>query len=1086
MNDIKRRMDAGECGLLLVVPEQYSHDAERQLSAVCGDRLSLHGETLSFTSLCDRVFLDAGIALPRLLDDGGRMLAMYRALESVAPRLNVFGKKGMRADLLVRLLDTIRELKILNVSPMSLEKMAKTATKPLAEKLQDLALIFGAYDGFLHMHGADASDRLALLASMIGESSIGDTCRIYFDGFNDFTVQELHVITGLLRKNADLTVCLTYDPHNDGDDDWETFKIPRETAEKLKRITNEYNIESKIVKIAAKQPPGDKAAELVFLERRLFGDENVKYPGQCGAIKIYSAPSRYTECEYAAHKVWELVRSGYRWRDIGVMARDWESYGSICENVFEKYGVPYFAGGREDIMGKPPAALIDAALEIASAGWEYKPVFRYLKTGLADIRTDECSELENYVLRWNIRGSMWARDWVLPPSNHRGESDEAALMRINGMRKHISEPLFRLRDGIIGVTKTSAKLRALYAFMENIKLPESISEKAFVLEKRGEARLANEYVQLWDVIVNAMEQCFEIMGDTLVNAHEFRKLFILTLSRYDVGVIPVSLDRTSLGGMAMNRRRYLKCLVVLGATENNMPMLAGNGSALSDNERLELKKLGADMSAGLEERLCREMNMLYSTLTLPSKLLIISYLSGEGERPSSIVKRIKAMFNIEDTTLLEEEYMTAAKTPCFELAALSGYTNTSMLAAAAREHFAHAQGDAYRTLKLADDALRCGRGRLSRTAAQSIYGHELSLSATSVDRYYSCPFAHFLKNGLRLAPRVYARFDAPEAGLFLHYVLENVSREIKAAHGFKNTDNELCRELTVRYIGKYAREELYDFEGRNTRFIYLFRRLEEDVQNVVLDMLNEMRCSDFEPLDFELDLSKLAETAGDLEWINLKGMIDRVDGWTSGGKSYLRVIDYKTGKKSFDLSDILCGRGMQMLIYLFALLKYGGSLFGSEMAPAGVLYVPARDVILKAPRNTAEHELDKMRERELRRGGLVLNDPDVIEAMENGESKKYLPIKYTKDGVAAGDSLVSATQVALLSEHVANMLRGASLEILDGSIDCSPYYKNDADNACMYCEYHPVCGFDESLGDKRKFVRKLKTDEVWSAMAARE
>jgi len=331
MNDIRMRMDAGQTGLLLIVPEQYSHDAERQLCAVCGDKLSLNGETLSFTRLCGHVFSEAGGAPERILDAGGQILAMHRALESVASRLNVFGAKWLRAELLEKLLDAVKEFKSRNISPDALGQIAEQASNPLRDKLRDLSLIFHAYEALLSARGGDVSDKLALLAGMIGESAVGDAGHIYFDGFNDFTALELRVIEELLKKNAEMTICLTCDPNDDG----EVFEITSETARRLQRLAGEYNAGVKIVlkhgdgssvslaklENSTRAAPS-KAAELVFLEQHLFGYAAVTFPGQCRAITVCSAPSRYAECESAASKVLELVRAGYRWRDISVMARD--------------------------------------------------------------------------------------------------------------------------------------------------------------------------------------------------------------------------------------------------------------------------------------------------------------------------------------------------------------------------------------------------------------------------------------------------------------------------------------------------------------------------------------------------------------------------------------------------------------------------------------------------------------------------------------------------------------------------------------------------------------------------------------------
>ena len=1154
LNEIRRRMEAGESELLLIVPEQYSHDAEKQLCAVCGDSLSMHGETLSFTRLCGHVFSETGGAPTYVLDAGGQILIMYRAIESVAQHLRVFGAKGLRPQLLEKMLDAVKEFKSLRLTTETLESIAERTSNPLRDKLRDLSLIYSAYEALLRKHGSDAADRMALLADLICESKIGTSGHIYFDGFNDFTAQELRVIEELLRKNAGLTFCLTCDLS----DDSEVFELPRKTAGQLKRLAKECGVEvitrdveviTRDVGNSTQTQPDGRPAELGFLEKQLFTHKTAKYTGPSDAIQVYAAPTRYTECEYAARKVWELARAGHRWRDIGVMARNWEDYGPICENVFDKYGIPYFSGGRADILEKPPAALIDAALELAVSGWEYRPMFRYLKTGLTDITAEDCAELENYVLKWNIRGSTWNRDWMLPTSGYGGDSDAETLARLNYLRRHISEPLARLREGVKGVTGADAKLRALYAFMEDISLPERLRDKACILEERGEQRLANEYVQVWDMIVNAMEQMFEYLGETPLSAGEFRKLLTLTLSRYDVGVIPVSLDRTVLGGMAMSRRRDLKCLIILGATDENMPKLTRGGGALSDNERVEINKLGADMPAGLEERLCREMNMLYSTLTLPSQELIVVYPEGSGEHPSFIIKRIKAMFGVSEITLKEEDYMSEAVTPCFELAALSGKTNESPMAAAAKEYFietivaapaVHRLGGVRgrsltygsrvaptaRTQFPDSPAQSWGQGEikeggwlygnylmpygmrrsLSARVAESLYGRKVSLSSSRVDKYYACPYQHFLQSGLRLRPRTPAEFDAPAVGIFMHYVLEGVARGIRETVGFKNAEISHYRELTVGLVERFVHEVLLDFEGKNARFIYLFRRLEEDALRIVTDMHEELRRSDFEPLDFELDFSELrkgearqgsgpAAQGESLEStpplaadspLNLRGVVDRVDGWENGGKLYLRVIDYKTGKKTLNLTDVLFGRDMQMLIYLFALQKYGGERYNNEIAPAGALYIPARDVIVKAPRSVSEEEIQKLRDKELKRGGLILNDPDVLEAMENGDEKKYLPVKSTKDGAITGDSLVTPGQIGLLSNHVDHMLSGAAGEILDGSIECRPYYKNANDNACLYCEFSTVCAFDENAGDRRRFVPKMKTAEVWEALRSRE
>jgi len=1062
MHEIKERMSNGEDEILLIVPEQYSHYAERQLCEVCGDTLSLHAEVLSFTRLCNHVLAETGGAADQILDSTGQILAMYKALESVAQNLKVFNQKKMHTEVLEKLLEAVKEFKSLNIMPQTLQRAAQQIPNPLSDKLKDLSLIFDAYDAILHTHGGDAADRLTLLADKIGESSVGKRGHIYFDGFNDFTIQEICVIEELLLVGANITVSLTCDMKDTG----EIFKLPSNTVSQLKDLAEEYGVELKQEVI--KSDPSNKHPKsqeiLTFLERHLFDDALQVYPGEGDNIRIYNAPNRYVECEYAAYEVWKLVKNGYRWRDIGVMARNWDEYDSICENVFDKYDIPYFSSGKSDIMSKPPLALIDAALEIAVSGWEYKHVFRYIKSGLAGISTDECAIMENYVLKWQIRGSMWTREWSLPPRGYgrQRDDDNEQLHILNKLRNKVVEPIMNLREGIKGESTIEGKLRAVYAYLEEVELQKRLITRAEELNKRGELRLADEYVQLLDIIIGAMDQMYVILGKDMIDALKFRKLFTMAISQNDVGTIPVSLDRTMLGGMAMSRRRDLKAVIILGATDDNLPTLSKATGALSDNERIVLNKIVAEIPAGLEERLCREMNMIYSTLTLPANELIIMHSTGDGQRPSFIVKRLCDMFSIGITGLDKEEYMTAAVTPYIELMWSNGSYDDKNPAIF----------DSLRHVLRSNEEKR----QLSNQTASLLYGKEFSLSATGVDRYYSCQYKYFMENGLRLEPRAYAEFDALTAGNFMHYVLDGVFSEIKQSHNFDEIDEQGYLQLTRKYMNEYESNILLDFEGKNERFRHLFRRHRADVEHVVSDMVKEISNSSFVPLDFELNLSKLSTKE--------RGLVDRVDGYEDDDKLYLRVVDYKTRKSAytFEMNNILHGRDMQMLIYLFALAKYGKKFYGKEIEPAGVLYVPARDVILETTRDPSDDEIDKKRIDKMRRSGIILNDQDIVDAMEGGEVKKFLPVKTVKDGSIAGDSLVSKNQFTLLSQHVKSMMDNAKNNIVSGHNECNPYYANENNNACSYCEFHSVCGFDSSVEDKYRFVGKQSSEEVWTEL----
>jgi ATP-dependent helicase/nuclease subunit B len=1089
MSDFKDRMNRNSRNLFYIVPEQYSHDAERQLLKICGDSLSLHGEVLSFSRLCSRVFAETGSLSAKQLDDGGRLLIMSRAVDAAATALRIYNKPEQKADFLEKLTAIVKEFKSACITPDALESAAAAAASPLKEKLRDLSLITGAYDGFFDRETENPDDRLNRLVGVLRGCSIFESGHIYLDGFSDFTAQEMRVIDELIAMHVDMTVCLTCDGLEGRE---EIFEAARKTALYIQRAADGSGEATELIEKNACE--NGKAPELRYLEENLFLFSDNHFGGACRAIEIHTASTPGTECEYAAAKVLALVRSGFRWRDIAVALCDAEAYGSLAENIFEKYDIPVYINKKSDINQKPPIALIDNVFDIITNGWDHASVFRYLKTGMTGIALSDCDELENYVLQWNLRGSIWTReeDWFLPPSGYERDfngDDAVRLQSINALRRAIIKPITALQKALRKSDTFGKKLRALYEFMEAIGLPKRIEDKADIFLNNGDIQRSDEYKQLWDILIRALDQFNDILGETYGSNAEFVRLWKLLISQYSISSIPVSLDRVGLGDLSRQRRKDLKCLIVIGAADDALPKTGDTGGLLSAGERSEMIRLGVTVSGTAEERLYREMNAIYSSLTLPADKLIISYaqsgtgVNSGGKRPSFIIKRLKTMFSLPEDTDADFDFRQSALHPCFELAASFLSRPSSLAAAAAFEYFNERGGTASR-LESITGASDLSRGQLSQEAAKKLYGRELVMSASRVDKFYACRFLYFLQYGLNAKPRKPAGFDAPTAGTFMHYILENVTRDIKNSGGFADVSEEQCRTLTNQYVGLYVKEILHDFKDKSSRFMYLFNRLVNDASFVVQDMVGELQNSDFTPIDFELEFSDTGDIpphsiTDENAQLKVKGFVDRVDAWDHDGKLYLRVVDYKTGKKTFHLSDVCYGMNMQMLIYLFALYKNGMARYAKEIVPAAVLYAPAREEIVSASRNTEEAEINALRLKKLKRSGLVLNDSGVVEAMEHGGSKKYLPVKLSKEGCLTGDSLAELEQLGKLSSHIDKMLLEIAGGVGKGSIAAEPYYKNQSDNACLFCDYRAVCRFSEKDGDKRRYLKKLTIDEAW-------
>ena len=484
-----------------------------------------------------------------------------------------------------------------------------------------------------------------------------------------------------------------------------------------------------------------------------------------------------------------------------------------------------------------------------------------------------------------------------------------------------------------------------------------------------------------------------------------------------------------------------------------------------------------------------ELQNLYAALAQPTEGLTVSWpvadVSGAELRPAFVVDRLLALF---PALRVEREpaakpYRLAAPLPALECAVPGGALWRRL-----------EEEPAFRPrLDAMARAAAQTRGSLSPQAVRALYGDSVRVTASRVERIRTCHFAHFLEYGLKARPRTPAAFDAPQIGTFLHFLLERVTRDVQSLGGFAQVSGETLHALTRKHIDEYVRQELRNFQNRNARFRYLFARLRKTAYAVVDQAAEELRSSDFVPLAFELsfgdgkDLPAVVISEPDGE-LRVGGKVDRVDGWLKDGKLYLRVVDYKSGRKSFDLSAVRMGLDIQMLLYLFTLQKTGAARFGGEIEPAGVLYLPARDDILSAQRNISPEKLQAEREKQLRRSGLLLAEPQVLQAMEHEAltEPRYLPLRVGRDGSLSG-SLASAAQLGKLGQYVDGLLRDIAGEVRRGNIDADPCCHTEEDSPCRYCDWAPACHFQDGRDrDRLNYILPVKPEEFWREIEGKE
>lgn len=1036
-------------GQILLVPEQFSHMAERNLCRRGGDQITLYAEVLSFSRLASRVFSCEGGSAETETDTVGKLLIMSLAVEQVRSRLKIYGKSAGKPAFLMKLLDTLEELRSYCATADSLREASGRAEGALAVKLEEFALLMESYDSVCSQMGQNPETRLTRLLHALDGSDYPEDKHFYIDGFTDFNGVELEIISALLNGGAEVNVALQCDGLHGGA---QQFEAARGVAGQLLRKAASTGTETRVLQL---KPKGQSV--LTELRTKMFGGALTPYEEKTDRICFLEGQSIQEECRMAAGEILKLTAEGARFRDITVACADEAEYAPVLETVFRRAEIPaYFAGDR-DILHQGVIHMLLSVLEAVTEGMETESVLSYIKSGYLPVERERCDRLENYILMWNIRGSLWEKEWTMNPYGFQKKLDEKGkklLQELNEDRELLIVPLIRLRNSLRSAQNTAQMVLAFYDFTEKISLREQLNEIAKDQYREGNLRQAQEYAQIFSVFSTVLEQMYGVLGTSVRGPEDFYHILEAALSQASIGTIPASLDCVSVGSLMAQRRCDTDYLFLLGVNEGFLPAAQTNETLLTDLERESLVDLGVGVSPAGAGRLDRELAAIAAILDGPEKCL---YLGATAEKEAYYCRRARTLFP-KARMILDDR----------ELIVRSGRDYLSFLISnqSGIEEANPVKKEADRILSARSYSV----GSLSRGAVENLYGKTLRLSSSKIDKLAGCRFAYFLQYGLRAKERETAQMDSSLYGTFVHDVLEHTGKRTMEEGGFHKVPQERVLEIAEEEMERYTRENLADL-WESTRAEYLFRRTFDEVRTVIRRLWEELSASEFEPGWFELefrDRGKLPgirivgkEMTGELE-----GIVDRGDLWRQDGKIYVRIIDYKTGKKKFDFNKILNGLGLQMLLYLFALCRETNLLPGEKLSPAGVLYFPARVEPIHLQERPDE-QAEKKRLETQRRSGLLLNEDKVLQAMEPGEKPVLLPGK---------NSLASEHQLKALENFVFQTVAALIDQVSQGDVSPNPYFADARDNACAYCPYTAIC----RDRPQKRWLKKVKdVNEFW-------
>ena len=1059
LNTVKKLAESGK-NTVLIVPEQFSFESERAVLKTLGDKAALNVSVMSFSRLCDEVGREVGGIAGVTITEADKIIFMNRALLSAADGLKIWRRYCHSVFFAKTMLDTIGEFKINTVTAEDLKKAAKeTKSHSLALKLHDIAVIYETYDALTGEQFIDPADSLTKLYRQLENCRFFRNKTVILDSFKGFTGQQFKIIDRILAQADDVIVSLTNDPELSGD--YNVFMNIRAAAERIRKSAARFSVAEDKPLVLEKSYYNSK--DMAALERLLAGGDFEKTQ-QCGDITLCAAASVSDEAEFAARTIRRLVRQkGYRYRDFVIIARDAEKYEESVYSACKLYGVPLFGDRREPLSAFPAAAAVNAALEFCLNPTS-ESILRFHKTGLGTLSGEEISALENYVYLWNIDSSLWQTDWTMDPRGFVSEDEnkkdnKAELEKINSLRQKAVAPLYTFKEKFRGTAADMAK--AVVELLEECNAAEKLSVLSESFKSEGAEFRSDVLKQSYDRYMKLLDSMAVCFGNREIKRQEFFEALSLSVSLDSVGVIPRMLDEVTFGAADRIRPSRPKVAIVLGANQGVFPKGLSSSGILGVTERKSLIELGIEIPDNQISSVIDENYLVYCNLCCPSDRLYISYanhsFSGEEMEPSAFLAEIAENLGAE-TVLEPQENLNGENLPETYESAYSQYCRRRLTADSETLKDALKGSREEEKIEYLSKMLSGAPQKISEETAEKLFGKNITMSASRFDTFRKCRFSYFCKYGLsakRLKP---AEFDVLQRGTIVHFVLEKIVGAYKK--GVADLSEGEINSLVDKYINEYL-DGISGYRAIETeRSKFLVSRISRALKAVVLQLSREFAQSGFEPAYCELKIGnggeipelKIPFDKGD---INIVGSIDRVDEYNG----YIRVIDYKTGTKSFKLPDILFGLNLQMLIYLYAVVRAGGK---DDEKAAGILYMPSKR---------------DLNDSGMAMNGLLRSEKDIVAAMDRDMQGEFVP-KYSITNSGALDkrctSFVSKEDFSDIFDYIEVLMKRTGDGILSGDIAVSPLDGRETP-ACKYCDYGAVCGWESAPCDK---VPSLKNDEV--------
>ena len=1104
---------------LIIVPDQFTMQTQKDLVMRSDRGGILNIDVLSFGRLSHRILEEVGTKEMPVLDDTGKSLVLQKIAADLKEQLPAMGSLLHKQGYIHEVKSAISEFMQYGISTQDMDKLIASAEKrgALAMKLRDLKTLYRGFQDYIRDHFITTEETLDVLRRSLVKSKILPDSVVIFDGFTGFTPIQNRLIQELMRVCEETIVTVTIGEEEDPyqmDGEQKLFHLSKKTVADLVKLAAEAEV-TRGEDVFVKGGPNrfTEAPALCYLEQNLFRYQYEPYTEKQCEIRMFEALSPREEVHQTALYIRKLIREeGLTYRDIAVVIGDLEGYASYVETEFGQLEIPCFLDRTRGIVLNPMIEYIKSALQLYIRDFSYDTVFHFLRSGMADISREEIDELENYVIRTGARGyRTYSRLFTRRTEEMQqgsGQEDteraEETLERLNRIRQQFADTVEILH--MAPRAKAGEYVDHLYDFLEQNQVQQKLLNYQQRFEQEGDLAKAREYAQIYRLVMDLLDQIYELLGEEEISLQEFADILEAGFGEITVGTIPQNVDRIVVGDMERTRLKQVKVLFFLGVNDGNIPKNVSKGGIISDMDREFLIESGTEMAPSPRQQMYIQRLYLYLNMTKPSERLYLSYAKvnsdGKGIRPSYLIDTVRKLFPQlaveypQNRSRLEqiEGRQEGARYLAEELREYADGT----LREEERQDF-YLMYRAYEADPEGRDRLTAAAFRrykesgLSRIVARALYGRQLENSVSRLETYAACACRHFLQYGLSLQEREEFGFEVSDMGNVYHAVLENFAGKLAESGRTwwdfdENFATQAIKEAVEGYAATYGETVLYS-SARNE---YAITRMSRILTRTVLTLQQHLKQGSFQPDDYELsfrfaeDLDSIHVDLSEEEKMHLQGRIDRIDVSEDAEHVYVKVIDYKSGNKKFDLAALYYGLQLQLVVYMNAAMELESRKHpDKEIVPAALLYYHIDDPTIETPVELTQEQINEEILAKLRMNGVVNSDPAVVERLDHllQDKSKVIPVEKKKDGsFSARSGILSREEMQLVSSYVDTKIRKIGREILDGKIAANPYEKGN-EEACTYCAYKKVCGFDGSIpGYEKRQLEDLDKQTLMQRM----